>query len=193
MLSHTHPHTHPPQASPPPPQLRQAGPGLSRGVAVPGGGSAVAPRLSAGPAAGREATAGSLPPSPCGGCAGVCGVSGSERCCVILSTPRSGSSHETDTFCLLCFGSIGRRSGYCCRKLLLFLCSVDQLFFPAVSCRNSVGASLFLSLSLSLSPSGSLSLMHAVCLSGNPRRRLITAAPSNTNSWDSSVAFADVY
>lgn len=127
---------------------------------------------------------------PVRGCAGV--WCGGERCCVILSTLHSGSSHETDTFCLLCFVSIGRRSGYCCRKLLLFLCSVDQLF-PSQSLAEIQWVSLSPFLSLFLLLPACLSLLHAVCLAGNPRRRLITAAPSNTNSWDSSVAFADVY
>lgn len=53
---------------------------------------------------------------------------GQRGCCVILSTLHSGSSHESDTFCLLCFVSIGRRSGYCCGEPLLFLCSAGQLF-----------------------------------------------------------------
>lgn len=62
-------------------------------------------------------------PAPGGRCAW-----GQRGCCVILSTLHSGSSHESDTFCLLCFVSIGRRSGYCCGEPLLFLCSAGQLF-----------------------------------------------------------------
>lgn len=140
---------------------------------------AEAPRLSS-----RQEQQTPPPPPP----SSPCGVSG--RCCVILSTPRSGSSHESGTFRLLCFVSVGRRSGYCCRKLLLFLCSVDQLF-PSQSLPKFSGCHPLLC--LPLPPPASLSLLHAVCLARNPRRRLIMAAPSNTNSWDFSVAFADVY
>lgn len=99
--------------------------------------------------------------------AGLCGVRGGgregrgerERCCVILSTLHSGSSHETDTFCLLCSVSIGRRSGYCCRKLLLFLCSVDQLFSPQPPAEiQRLPPSLPLSLLASLSHACRLSI-----------------------------------
>lgn len=155
--------------------LRAPVPRAGQGAAEPRGGCA-----------GRRAAA-AAPPGG-GVSVGGCVRRAGERCCVcvILSTLHSGSSHEPDTFCLLCFVSIGRRSGYCCRKRLLFLCSADQLFSPRSPAE-------FQWVSPSPPSSCSRSLMRAVWLAGNPRRRLIAAAPSNTNSWDSSVAFADVY